>query len=190
MIRKELKHKNIKKGLIFFDLSKRNFPEKNCFFEIYYNGERLIDGTWKHSIKISEQSIKISTPGILQVRRFYKNNYFFADMIFDTLTEKNEIEPIIIDPEDINRFYKIPKGCEFEDLLKPIYKNGVQVYQSPKLIETREKCSKMLEKLHSSIKRLLNPHHYPAGLEKNLFDFKTSLIHKMKDKNNYSILKI
>ena len=143
-----------------------------------------IDGTWKHSIKISEQSIKISTPGILQVRRFYKNNYFFADMIFDTLTEKNELEPIIIDPEDINRFYKIPKGCEFEDLLKPIYKNGVQVYQSPKLIETREKCLKMIDKLHSSIKRLLNPHHYPAGLEKNLFDLKTSLIHKMKDKNN------
>ncbi|KAB8035880.1 hypothetical protein GCL60_16755 [Silvanigrella paludirubra] len=46
-IEKELKNKNIKKGLIFFDLSKRNFPEKNCFFEIYYNGERFIDGTWK-----------------------------------------------------------------------------------------------------------------------------------------------
>lgn len=139
---------------------------------------------WQHSIKISEQSSKISTPGILQTRRFYNDKKsFFADMIFDELTVRNELEQIIIDPEDINRFYKIPNDCEFEDLLKPIYKEGKQVYTCPNLCEVREKSIQMQKKLHSSIKRLLNPHHYPAGLEKNLFEFKANLIHKIKDEN-------
>ncbi len=138
-------------------------------------------GKWKHTIKLSEQSIKISTPGILQVRRYFKDNYFFADMIFDELTYKKEKETIIIDPIDINRFHKITKNCAYEDLLKPIFIKGKLVYQKPSLIKIREKCFESLNQLHPSIKRLLNPHHYPAGLEKNLFEYKLELIRKHKN---------
>ncbi|WP_158999336.1 nicotinate phosphoribosyltransferase [Pigmentibacter ruber] len=136
---------------------------------------------WKHTIKLSEQTIKISTPGILQVRRYFKDKYFFADMIYDELTYKKGKETDIIDPSDINRFYKLTNNCEYEELLKPIFVKGKLVYQSPSLVKIREKCFDSLKKLHPSIKRLLNPHHYPAGLEKNLFNFKLDLIRNIKN---------
>ncbi|WGL61043.1 nicotinate phosphoribosyltransferase [Pigmentibacter sp. JX0631] len=137
-------------------------------------------GKWKHTIKLSEQTIKISTPGILQVRRYFKDQYFFADMIYDELTYKKGKEADIIDPSDINRYYKITTNCEYEELLKPIFVKGKLVYQTPALVQIREKCFESLNKLHPSIKRLLNPHHYPAGLEKNLFNFKHDLIRNIK----------
>lgn len=139
------------------------------------------NGKWKHTIKLSEQSIKISTPGILQVRRYFKDKYYFADMIYDELTYKPKKETTIIDPIDINRFYKIAQNCEYEELLKPIFKNGELVYQRPAITQIRQKCISSLNKLHPSIKRLLNPHHYPAGLEKSLFEYKLELIRKCKN---------
>jgi nicotinate phosphoribosyltransferase len=43
-------------------------------------------GKWDYKIKLSEQTIKISTPGIQQVRRYSDENGFVADMIYDTET--------------------------------------------------------------------------------------------------------
>jgi nicotinate phosphoribosyltransferase len=138
------------------------------------------NGSWKHCIKLSEQSIKISTPGILQIRRFQNQSLFFADMIFDQLNIPEGNDPIIIDPEDANRFYQVPKDCQYEDLLTPIFEKGALIYVQPMLEEIRKKAMSMHEKLHISIRRLLNPHHFPAGLAKNLHEFKMDLIYKMK----------
>ncbi len=137
-------------------------------------------GSWKHCIKLSEQSIKISTPGILQIRRFQNQSHFFADMIFDQLNPPESNDTIIIDPEDATRFYQVPKNCQYEDLLKPIFEKGMLVYKQPTIEEIRKNAISMYHKLHTSIRRLLNPHHYPAGLENKLHKFKADLIYKMK----------
>jgi len=42
------------------------------------------DGIWVPRIKLSEQRIKVSNPGIQQVRRFIQDGQFVADAIFDT----------------------------------------------------------------------------------------------------------
>ncbi|APJ04733.1 nicotinate phosphoribosyltransferase [Silvanigrella aquatica] len=138
------------------------------------------DNTWKYCIKLSEQSIKISTPGILQVRRFQNKSQFFADMIFDELNPPQNNSVPIIDPEDPNRFYNAPANSSYEDILKPIFINGKLIYQSPSLQDIQSYAFKMREMFHPSIKRLLNPHNYPAGLEKNLHDLKMKLIRESK----------
>ncbi|BBH54227.1 nicotinate phosphoribosyltransferase [Fluviispira sanaruensis] len=142
-------------------------------------------GHWEHRIKLSEQSMKISTPGILQVRRFSNKNLFEADMIFDTLSSDKIKSSLIIDPEDFTRFCEIPKNCESEDLLVPIYREGKLIYKPPTLNEIRERSFTQLRKLHASIRRLMNPHHYPAGLEKKLHDYKLNLIYKFKKKDQH-----
>src|SRR5205085_10918877 len=43
-------------------------------------------GAWLHKIKLSEQVVKISTPGILQVRRFAVDGQMGGDMIWDELS--------------------------------------------------------------------------------------------------------
>ena len=39
---------------------------------------------WEYKLKLSEQAIKVNNPGIQQVRRFFNQNKYQADMIYDS----------------------------------------------------------------------------------------------------------
>ncbi|TAF66931.1 MAG: nicotinate phosphoribosyltransferase [Cytophagales bacterium] len=137
---------------------------------------------WNYKVKLSEQSIKISNPGILQVRRFKDDKEFTADMIF-SLTSEPENPNTIVDPMDFTRRKSISQNSTYEDLLVPIFKKGKLVYQNPTIHQIRQRASEQLNGFHSGIKRFVNPHSYPVGLEKGLHDFKTNLILKLREQN-------
>ncbi|HEV2719893.1 MAG TPA: nicotinate phosphoribosyltransferase, partial [Thermoanaerobaculia bacterium] len=126
-------------------------------------------GAWQYRLKLSEQAVKISTPGVLQVRRFAD-----ADMIFDELTP--EPTRTIVDPLDLTRRRTIESDEPHEDLLVPIFRGGRRVYELPTIEEIRARRAAQLERFHDGVKRFVNPHRYPVGLEAKLFDLKTRLI--------------
>ena len=132
-------------------------------------------GEWQYRLKISEQAIKVSNPGIQQVRRFKVGNEFAGDMIFNQGAEMRN-ERVIVDPVDMGRSKKIAADAEFEDLLVPIFKEGALVYEFPPLAEARNRTIAQLKGFHAGVKRLLNPHEYPVGLEAGLHRLKTDLI--------------
>ena len=57
---------------------------------------------WRYPIKLSEQTSKISTPGLLAVRRFHSGQEFLGDLIYD---EEWGVEtpPVLVDPADMTR---------------------------------------------------------------------------------------
>lgn len=133
-------------------------------------------GDWQYKVKLSEQSLKTSTPGILQVRRFRDEKGYVADMIYDTLTGASE-NPTIIDPIDPFRRKELDSSkLVHEDLLVPVFRGGRQVYEQPALDAIRLRTISQLKNLHQGIRRLDNPHSYPAGLEQRLYDLKMKLI--------------
>ena len=132
-------------------------------------------GQWQYRLKISEQAIKVSNPGIQQVRRFKVGGEFVGDMIFNQGAAMRN-ERVIVDPVDMTRSKKIAAEAQFEDLLVPIFKEGAQVYECPPLGEIRSHTLEQLEGFHGGVKRLLNPHEYPVGLEAGLHRLKTDLI--------------
>jgi nicotinate phosphoribosyltransferase len=129
---------------------------------------------WKHRLKLSEQAAKVSIPGLLQVRRFEGPEGHVADAIWDELTGIPE-EPVIVDPLDHTRRREM-EGAPHQDLLVPVYRGGKLVYQRPPLEALRARTLSELTKLHKGIKRFVNPHQYPVGLEKRLFDLRTRLV--------------
>jgi len=132
---------------------------------------------WQHKVKLSEQAVKVSTPGILQVRRYrHDDGTFLADMIFDELTPPAAGEAVIVDVKDATRQKIIHAGTPCEDLLTPIFRGGRRVYTCPTLADIRRRTADQLASLHGGIKRFLNPHEYPSGLEKGLHLLKTELI--------------
>lgn len=133
------------------------------------------NGTWIPKIKISEQSAKISNPGIQQVRRFFDAGVATADMIYDCSKELDETN-LLIDPMDMTMQKKISKSLAYEDLLVPIFKDGRQVYEVPPLEVSRVKLREGLTQFSAGVKRFTNPHLYPVGLEKSLFEMKTKLV--------------
>jgi nicotinate phosphoribosyltransferase len=139
---------------------------------------------WQYKIKVSEQRIKISHPGKIQVRRFWKNKpggregegEFVGDMIFDELSG-DPVGDVIIDPLDETRRKRL-EGSPV-DLLKPIFRQGHYVGEdhiADDVMEIQEHARHMLQFFHDGIKRFDNPHEYPAGLDKNLYELKKRLI--------------
>jgi nicotinate phosphoribosyltransferase len=55
-------------------------------------------------------------------------------------------------------------------------RRGRIVHRGPPLDEIRLRTQDQLGRLHAGIKRFVNPHQYPVGLERNLFDVRTRLI--------------
>jgi nicotinate phosphoribosyltransferase len=137
-------------------------------------------GAWVPKLKLSEQVAKITNPGIHQVRRFYltqpgdADRSYLADMIFDQ--ESKPLEAMIVDPVDYTRRKSIPPQAQYDDLLLPVFRAGKMVMQLPDLEAVRDFRQKRLAGFHPSIRRLLNPHQYPVGLEVGLNKAKMELI--------------
>ncbi len=132
-------------------------------------------GPWQYKLKLSEQAAKISTPGILQVRRFFSDEGLIADAIYDLETGLHG-DCTIVHPLDFTRRKRVAKGTRFTDLQVPVYRKGQRVYTPPPLTQIRSHARKQLDQLHSGIRRFVNPHVYPVGLEQKLHDLKTRLI--------------
>ena len=131
--------------------------------------------SWQPKVKISEQTAKISTPGVLQVRRFRDADHFIADMTYDEALGVDSTQ-IVIDPTDPTRRKYIPDGTHYVDLLEPIVRAGEVVYESPDIEDIRARVQSQLRAVHPSVKRFLNPHQYPAGIEQRLHELRTRLI--------------
>jgi nicotinate phosphoribosyltransferase len=132
-------------------------------------------GIWKEKVKLSEQAIKVSNPGIQNVRRFIQGGEAIGDIIWDELQEKPKAWTMV-DPADQTRRHEMSEGAKAEDLLTPIYRGGTLVYERPKLSDIRERTQAQLRLFHAGIKRLDNPHQYPVGLEAGLYQRKIELI--------------
>lgn len=135
---------------------------------------------WQYRVKLSEQLIKITNPGILQVRRFTDASGLVADMIYDVQNPPT-YEYLIVDPLDLTRRKRISLETPFTDLLVPLYRSGRLVYDAPTIEQLRAYVQDQLSCLHPGIKRLVNPHQYPVGLEYHYHELKTDLILKARE---------
>ena len=135
---------------------------------------RVDGGPWKRRIKLSEQSAKISVPGILQVRRFSAGGEFAGDLIYDV--EDGEPSRTLVDMLDATRRKTVPDQATHEELLVPVVRGGKVSYASPPLPEIRARTQRQLAHLHAGIKRFVNPHQYPVGLDPALHDRRTRMI--------------
>lgn len=134
---------------------------------------------WTYKLKLSEQMLKVSNPGILQVRRFYSQRENVADVIYDINTPW-EGDCQSVDPLDPTHVRVIKKGVLSKDLLQPIFRKGECIYQRPSLEAIREYRQKELNEFPIGIKRFLNPHMYAVGMEKKLYALKIELIKQVR----------
>jgi nicotinate phosphoribosyltransferase len=130
---------------------------------------------WEHRVKVSEQALKTTTPGIQQVRRFETGSGFLADVIYDEEQGLPD-RPTVVDPVDPTRRKRIPAEARGEDLLVPVARAGRIVFSPPPPSTARHRARRQLERVHAGIKRFVNPHQYPVGLSADLHELKTRLV--------------
>ncbi len=135
---------------------------------------------WRPRLKLSEQTAKTTTPGVLGVRRFTRpDGTLLADMIWDTASGV-AASPTLVDPLDPLRRRRIPEDARSEELLRPVIRAGEAVGERPPLTALRERTRAQLAALHPAIRRFLNPHVYPVGLELGLHEARARAILELR----------
>jgi len=141
-------------------------------------------GVWRESIKLSEQPIKISNPGVLQVRRLRKDGELVGDIIFDS--EHGCSTPCALyDIEDPTRAPSEPVHDSAEDLLTTVMTNGV-VGRLATLEEARARAAAELGQLSLRTRRFLNPQPYPTGLDSHVHRRKQELIAAAREARSHA----
>ncbi len=128
------------------------------------------NGEWVDKIKLSEDPIKMSNPGIQQVYRFFNEGKMIGDVIEDVRHEINE-EITAVDKEIWHTF----KRENSREMLKPIYQNGELVYTIPQLDKVRENTIDNLKAFPDELKEIDGDKEYFAGLSEELYERKMEL---------------
>jgi len=132
---------------------------------------------WIPKVKLSEQIEKTSTPGILQVKRIYIDNKAYADIIYSEETQPdNEFSLVDIFDSTRRKTIQYDDIDDSMDLLVPVFEDGKCVYFSPCPHYIKKQVEVGLSKFHDGIKRFVNPHAYPVGLEEHLYETKQQII--------------
>ena len=112
------------------------------------------DERWTGRLKVSEQSAKLTLPGVLDVRRYvWGDGKLAGDMVFD-VNEPVNAEGVIIDPADILRQKRLGE-LSYRTLLAPLARDGASVLSAEERSATsaRERTMAGLEELDESQKR-------------------------------------
>jgi nicotinate phosphoribosyltransferase len=134
------------------------------------------DSRWLPRIKVSEQTAKVTTPGVLGVRRYRRADGSFAgDMVYDVEHDPGH-DATMVDPADSTRRKTFDATQRHEELLVPVFEKGECVYDPPVLGSVRERAIRGVEELDATVRRFLNPHVYPVGLERGVHDLRTALV--------------
>lgn len=139
-------------------------------------------GAWVPKVKLSNQPIKVSNPGIQGVRRYTDGDgNFVGDVIVEegivTLVE-DESGIRGIDVTDHTR--EVSFSGSYEELLVPVFRQGARVYELPTLPAVAQRCREQLGHLSGRTRRHVNPHTYDVALESGLQALKLELIQKAR----------
>lgn len=137
-------------------------------------------GEFIPKIKLSENTVKITNPGNKTVFRLYdkESNKILADLIAladESIDENKDL--LIFDPHETWKKTLLEAGVfKVREILVPVFKKGVCVYESPSVMEIQQYCKEEQETLWDETRRLVNPHEVYVDLSDKLYDMKKQLL--------------
>lgn len=129
---------------------------------------------WAYRMKHSDDPAKSTWPGILQARRYLMHGSALADVLFDVASPPARGSHMV-DLVQGKRLLPIPGACDQRDLLVPLLRRGILVYQPPELDAIRARVKTQLNALTEGSRRLRYPSKYPVGVEPGLFERRANM---------------
>lgn len=130
-------------------------------------------GHWQYKFKISEKSAKRSLPGMLQIRRYWREGRGVGDVVYDEL--------LGIDPRPravLNEVqgFDIPEQATSGDLLIPVFRGGEWIHEGPSLQEIRQRAGDQLDSFSEFVDRGDRETPYRVGVESRLHERRQRLM--------------
>ena len=137
-------------------------------------------GKFIPKIKLSENTEKVTNPGNKTIQRIYdkETGKIIADLIClvdEEFDEKNSL--LLFDP--ISTWKKTllqPGTYTMRELMIPVFKDGVCVYDSPKVMDIQKYCKQEMNTLWEESLRLEYPHRVHVDLSDKLWKVKNELL--------------
>lgn len=145
---------------------------------VYKMSAETVDGRVIPKIKISENPVKITNPGVKRLWRIYDNKTgkATADLIALDYETFDTTRPLTIyDPVNTWKSMTLT-DYTMKELQVKVFENGKRVYDSPSLQEIQQHCQDDLDTFWDQYKRLLNPHRYKVDLSDSLWMLKNSML--------------
>lgn len=142
------------------------------------------DAKMHHTLKLTANLAKISTPGKKQVWRIRSNNDTKPEGDLVTLDHERpdlEDELFMFHPQ-FTYINKTVVDFIARPLLKEIFVDGKQVHELPDLEEIKEYAKERLSEQYEEHRRILNPEQYPVDLSQELYDVKVDTINYYREK--------
>jgi nicotinate phosphoribosyltransferase len=165
------------KNLLHNDILKLHYDVQN---NVITRAQALLHVHEK--MKVSEQPIKMTLPGVTDViRTVDKNDKFTGDIIVASYDQSFITNGILnrdihsIRPDNPLRQKLFKAGLKAYNPLIPIMKKGELIGDIETIYEARARVKLQSSRLDPSHLRLLNPHKYVAGIEKELYHRQKSM---------------
>ena len=149
---------------------------------VYKLSAEYVDGRVVPKIKISENTVKITNPGVKKLYRIYDkaNGKAIADLIALEQETYDESQPLTIyDPVNTWKSMTLT-NYTMKELQVPLFKDGKRAYESPSLMDIQKHCKEDLDTFWDQYKRLLNPQRYKVDLSDSLWMLKNSMIQQLR----------
>lgn len=140
------------------------------------------NGQMQHTLKLTSNLSKITTPGKKQVWRIRSKDNTKPEGDLVTLADERpdkETELFMFHPQ-YTYINKTVKNFSARPLLQDIFVEGERVYELPTLEAIRNYTKLRLSEQWEEHKRLLNPEQYPVDLSQALYDAKAATVHHFK----------
>jgi nicotinate phosphoribosyltransferase len=158
--------------------------KENPAFGGVYKLAALQNEKWQPKLKLSEDPIKITNPGIKKIFRLYDaaSNKMKADLIALSSEEyTNDTDLTIFDPIATWKQMKLCAGeYIIRELLQPVFANGKCVHTKKTVPEICEYAARERATLWDEHKRLVRPQLMPVDLSKKLWDLKQEMIANLR----------
>ncbi len=134
------------------------------------------DGEMRPTVKLSDQEIKLSTPGRLGAKRYFDRfGKMIADCIYDIDEDKFESECWMTYLNSSGEGL-IPSGVTEKELLIPLARNGEIVAPIDEVHEVSKFIREQINSLPEECLRLVNPHLYTVGMTTRLYNLRNELV--------------
>lgn len=139
------------------------------------------EGRWHYKLKLSEEAVKISNPGIHQVRRYFADEQHIMDVMYDVHTGIPDV-PETVSLESPHHVVSLSDYDAFADLLEPIFRHGKLIYKPESIHKIRERSLQQVSQFVKAHDAKL----YPVMLEKKLHEIKQKLVAEVTVSNHDS----
>lgn len=142
-------------------------------------------GGWLPAIKVSENPVKVPTPGEKEVWRVYdERGLATADVIGvagEDLDGTSDLPVLHPHRAGVRRTIPADRISSVESLLEPVFADGARIGAPSSVAEMRARRDADLARLDTGVRRIVNPHIYHVSLTERMKQLQASLIEDARD---------